>query len=63
MCCRHVCIAYALLITLPATGNAEIFRRDSWQVIPGTEGIEPGPGLQLEQWNTEEHNLRHAQLA
>jgi uncharacterized protein YjbI with pentapeptide repeats len=47
MCCRHVCIACALLITLPATGLADIFRWDNGGLIPGTQGIEPGPGVQL----------------
>ena len=63
MCCRHVCIAYSLLIAIAATCRADILRWDNWQVIPGTEGIEPSPGLQLEQWNTQERNLRYAQLA
>jgi uncharacterized protein YjbI with pentapeptide repeats len=32
---------------LPCVAQADIYRWDNGEVIPGTEGIEPGPGVQL----------------
>jgi hypothetical protein len=44
-----VCGFVFLCVGLPAaTGRADIYRWDDGQVIPGTEGIEPGPGVQLD---------------
>ena len=43
--------------------HADIYSWDTGEVIPGTEGIEPGPGVQLSGWNTEEHNLRYADFS
>ena len=40
--------------------HADVFRWDNGEVIPGTEGIEPGPGVELNLWNTESQNLRFA---
>ncbi len=40
--------------------NADILRWDNGEVIPGSEGIEPGPAAQLAQWNTTERNLQYA---
>ncbi len=45
------------------TVRADIYRWDTGELIPGTEGIEPGPGVQLRDWNTEDHNLRYADFA
>ncbi len=47
MCCRHVCIAGTFLFALAVRFQADIFRWDNGQLIPGTEGIMPGPGVQL----------------
>ncbi len=59
-------VASALLsITLALftiTTRADIFRWDNGQLIPGTEGITPGPGVELSGWNTEPHNLRFAEF-
>ena len=40
-----------------ATANADIYRWDTGEVIPGTEGIEPGPGVQLDNVNLEYSDL------
>ncbi|MFO0901154.1 MAG: pentapeptide repeat-containing protein [Pirellulales bacterium] len=53
-------LGFATLVASVTTAHADIFRWDNSQVIPGTEGITPGPGVQLDQWNTEAHNLRYA---
>ena len=37
-----------LLGTLAQPLPADIYRWDNGQVIPGTEGITPGPGVQLD---------------
>ena len=52
----------ALLWFLFATSSpAEIRRWNSrGDVIPGTEDITIGPGVDLSGWNTESRNLRHA---
>ena len=40
-------MACGLLMSLPAAAQADIFRWDNGQLIPGTEGITPGPGVNL----------------
>ena len=62
----------------PRRPHADIYRWDTGEVIPGTEGIEPGPGLDLSSqihwepevglvsdgpWNTGGHNLRYADFS
>lgn len=42
--------------------SGQIYNWQTGQVIPGTEGITPGPGINLSGWNTESHNLRYANL-
>ncbi|MFO0897978.1 MAG: pentapeptide repeat-containing protein [Pirellulales bacterium] len=59
-------MAALVLATCLAWGQssrAQILRWDNGQVIPGAEGITPGPGVQLDQWNTDAHNLRFADFA
>ncbi len=56
-------LAVATWLVAAPTAWADIFRWDNSQVIPGTEGITPGPGMQLDEWNTEAHNLRYADFA
>jgi uncharacterized protein YjbI with pentapeptide repeats len=52
---------------LPAAAQADIFRWDNGQLIPGTEGITPGPGVDLGsasgQWNSPQRNLRFADFS
>jgi uncharacterized protein YjbI with pentapeptide repeats len=43
---------------LAALGRADIYRWDNGEVIPGTEGIQPGPGVQLDH-----RVLDHADLS
>ena len=50
-------MACGLLMSLPAAAQADIFRWDNGQLIPGTEGITPGPGVQLDH-----HELAFAVL-
>ena len=53
-------LAVAVLCTLLAAGptHADIYRWDTGELIPGTEGIEPGPGVDLSGME-----LEFAQLA
>ena len=58
----------AALVTLAlllgtVTVQADIFRWDNGLVIPGTEGITPGPGIDLNNWNTDPHNLKYADFS
>jgi uncharacterized protein YjbI with pentapeptide repeats len=48
---------------LAASARADIHRWDTGQVIPGTEGIRPGPSLQLSEWDGESHNLRYGDFS
>ncbi len=56
-------LALAACLAWTPTAWAQILRWDNGQVIPGTEGITAGPGVQLDQWNTDAHNLRFANFA
>jgi uncharacterized protein YjbI with pentapeptide repeats len=48
MSARAQIIAFSTLLALPFTiARADIFRWDNGKVIPGTEGITPGPGVRL----------------
>ena len=53
------------LRTRPAapSAHADIYSWKTGEVIPGTEGIEPGPDLKLEFWNTDENNLQYADFS
>ena len=53
-------MACGLLMSLPAAAQADIFRWDNGQLIPGTEGITPGPGVDLSEWSSPERNLGFA---
>ena len=39
-------VTLCLILVAPFVLHADIYRWDNGQVIPGTEGIEPGPGVQ-----------------
>ncbi|MEX2141784.1 MAG: pentapeptide repeat-containing protein [Pirellulales bacterium] len=56
-----------VLMSLPAAAEADIFRWDNGQVIPGTEGIAPGPGVDLNshsgEWSSPQRNLRFANFS
>ena len=47
-----------LVVVLSATARADIYRWDNGQLIPGTEGITPGPGVVLDH-----HELAFAALS
>jgi hypothetical protein len=56
-------MACGLLMSLPAAAQADIFRWDNGQLIAGTEGITPGPGVNLSSLNTPQSNLRFADFS
>jgi hypothetical protein len=60
-------MACGLLMSLPAAAQADIFRWDNGQLIPGTEGITPGPGVDLNshsgEWSSPQRNLRFASFS
>ena len=41
-------VTLCVILAAPFALHADIYRWDNGQVIPGTEGIEPGPGVQLD---------------
>jgi uncharacterized protein YjbI with pentapeptide repeats len=59
---RQVWIACALQIVFAAACWADIFRWDNRQRIPGTEGITPGPGVQLDHRNLDHADLQNKNL-
>ena len=59
-CCtgrRSLLLMLPLLLLPTATVHADIYHRHTGEVIPGTEGIEPEPGVQLDH-----HELAFALL-
>jgi uncharacterized protein YjbI with pentapeptide repeats len=63
MSCRTRWLGYALLIALPAACRADIYRWDNGQLIPGTEGITPGPRVELNDRELRFAELMQANLA
>jgi len=60
---KRLALAAACCILLSATSSpADIYSWRTGEVIPGTEGITPGPGVNLSWWNEESHNLNAAIL-
>ena len=57
MCFQRCFVALVFLIAMAGSSRADIFRWDNGQLIPGTEGITPGPGVQLDH-----HELAYADL-
>ncbi len=56
-------VAIAIIATAHFAGaiaRADVYNLQTGQPIPGTAGITPGPGLNLRNWNTADHNLQHA---
>jgi len=60
---RTCTLAAALLLSLAFSASAQIYNWDTGEVIPGTEGITPGPYMHLDHWDSEGHNLRFADLS
>jgi hypothetical protein len=50
-------------LSIGLRSRADILRWDTWEVIPGTEGIEPGPGAQLDNLDLECADLAGLDLA
>jgi hypothetical protein len=50
-------MACGLLMSLPAAAQADIFRWDNGQLVPGTQGITPGPGVNLSSQDLDGANL------
>ncbi len=44
---KRLILILVVLLVLSAGVRADIFRWDNGAMIPGTEGIAPGPGVQL----------------
>jgi uncharacterized protein YjbI with pentapeptide repeats len=56
-------IAAMCCVLLSVTNSrADVLNWLTDSVIPGTESITPGPGVQLANWNTDSHNLKYAIL-
>ena len=57
------CAAFALAMThTPRMTQGDILIWPTGETIPGTEGVIPGPGIDLSDRNTEERNLQYANL-
>ena len=60
---RRWCVLTAVLLLVSATPTrAEIYRWDNDQLIPGTEGIEPGPGVTLSSMDLQFASLERRDL-
>jgi hypothetical protein len=62
---RHLffsCVSVAILGCVAKHAAAQIHNDQTNQVIPGTQGITPGPGVDLSNWNTRGHLLEYAAL-
>lgn len=51
VCRLIVCLSLAFFVL--ADAPADIFRWDNGELIPGTEGIALGPGVDLSRWNVQ----------
>lgn len=56
-------LALAVLVFITAVGQADIFRWDTGELIPGTEEIVPRASIRLTDWNSESHNLQYADFS
>ena len=56
-------MACGLLMTFPAAAQADIFRWDNGELIPGSQRFTPGPGVNLNLLNTPQRNLRFADFS
>jgi len=51
-----------VLLLVPSAARADIYRWDTGEVIPGTEGIEPGPGATLDDMDLQFADLADVNL-
>ena len=61
-CCCLLLLLPMLLLATTAT-QADMFRWDTGEAIPGTEGIEPRPEMELVGWDTDDRNSRYADFS
>jgi hypothetical protein len=54
---------FVVVLCLPLCLHADIYRWDNGDVIPGTEGITPRPGIDLANWTTDSRSLRYADFS
>ena len=52
-----------IVLTYGGGARADILRWDNNQLVAGTAGITPGPGIDLSGWNSTGHNLEYANFA
>ncbi len=62
MCFKPCFMALTLLVAAAVSGRADVIRWDNGQLIPGTEGIAPGPGVQLDHCQLEYAGLYRRNL-
>ena len=55
-------LTVGLMVAAATSSHADIFRWDNGQLIPGTQGIAPGPGVWLDHRNLTHANLRGRDL-
>lgn len=60
---RSLLWTWCVAIAVSLTARADIMNWQNGSVIPGTEGITPGPGLSLPNWNTLSQNLNYADFS
>jgi uncharacterized protein YjbI with pentapeptide repeats len=64
--CRSICLAIFAIPVLMGLStyrvSAQIYNDQTYAVIPGTQGITPGPGVDLSNWDTTGHTLYYAEL-
>ena len=56
-------MACGLLMSLPAAAQADIFRWDNGQLIPGTKASRRDQGLTFSEWSSPQRNLRFADFS
>ena len=60
---RCVFVALVSVALFVTNSNADIKNWQTGQTLPGSEGITPGPGIDLRNWNLSSKNLKYANLA
>lgn len=52
-----------VLVSVSSFSRADIYRWDNGELIPGTKGITPAPGVDLSNWSSSSRNLRYADFS
>ena len=58
-----VAVVFVFMATPDSSVQAQIYNYQTNQVIPGTEAIAPGHGINLSGWNSSGHELEFAGLS